>query len=65
MSQSVPAILRSPQKARRKKWTDSQMMAAMNAVKKGMSVKTATEEHGIPRSTLGDRILGNVHSPWN
>jgi len=55
--QSVPAVLHSPQKARRKKWTDSQMMAAMDAIKKGLSMRRAAEEH---RSTLEDRILGNV-----
>jgi len=36
------------------------MMAAMDAIKKGMSVKRAAEEHAIPRSTLEDRILGNI-----
>ena len=36
------------------------MVAAMEAVKGGCSMKRAAEEHGVPRTTLQDRILGNV-----
>ena len=36
------------------------MINAMDAVKKGSSVKKAAEEHAVPRSTLNDRITGRV-----
>ena len=36
------------------------MLAAMSAVKDGMLVKTAAEAHGVPVSTLRDRIKGRV-----
>ena len=36
------------------------MIAAMNSVSKGMGVKRAATEHGVPRSTLQDQINGNV-----
>jgi len=37
------------------------MRAVMDAVKKGMSIKRATEEHAVLRSTLQDRKC----NPWN
>ena len=36
------------------------MIAAMNAVKGGGHIKRAAEEHGMPVSTLCDRISGRV-----
>ena len=36
------------------------MLVAMTAVKGGSSIKTAVEEHGVPASTLRDRISGLV-----
>ena len=36
------------------------MGAAMNAVKHGCSVKRVAEEHGVPRTTLDDRVSGSV-----
>ena len=36
------------------------MRAAMDAVSKGMSVTRACKEYGVPRSTLHDRVHGNV-----
>ena len=36
------------------------MIAAMNAVKGGGHIKRAAEEHGVPVSTLRDRISGRV-----
>ena len=36
------------------------MRGAMDADSKGMSVSRAAKEHGVPRSTLHDRKLGNV-----
>ena len=34
-SHSAPAVLYSPEKIKRKRWTDCQMKAAMKAVEKG------------------------------
>jgi len=59
-SQYVTGVLCSPQKPRRKKSTDSHMMVVMDTFMKGMSMRRNAEEHAIPRSTLEDRILGNV-----
>ena len=50
-SQSAPAVLQSPRK--RKKWSESQMRAAMDAVSKGISVIRAY-------GTLHNRVHGNV-----
>ena len=36
------------------------MINAIEAVKQGCSVKRAAEEHGVPRTTLNDRISGRV-----
>ena len=36
------------------------MINAIEAVKKGCSIKRAAEEHGVPRSTLHDRITGRI-----
>ena len=35
------------------------MINAMEAVKKGSSIKRAAEENAVPRTTLQDRVLGN------
>ena len=43
-----------------KDWTDDKMKKAMRAVEEGCSIRKAAEEHGIPRSTLHDRITGKV-----
>ena len=43
-----------------KDWTDDKMKKAMRAVEEGCSMRKAAEEHGIPRSTLHDRITGKV-----
>jgi len=36
------------------------MVAAMEVVKGGCSIKRAAEDHNVPRTTLQDRILGRV-----
>ena len=42
-------------------WTDDSMLKAMEAVKEGkMGVNRAALEHGVPRTTLKDRIAGRV-----
>ena len=60
-SKSAPAVLirRSPVK-RRKQWTNIQMEKAMEAVMSGVGINRAAMEHGVPRTTLKDRISGRV-----
>ena len=42
--------------AKRKKWTDEQMKAAMKSViDDSLSANRAADLHGVPRSTLKDR----------
>lgn len=36
------------------------MRAPIDAVKKGMSMNRSAKEHGVPKSTLHDRVHGNV-----
>ena len=55
---SAPPTLESPRK--RLKWKNESMVSAMEAVKRGSSIKRAAEEHGVPRMMLQDRVLGNV-----
>ena len=57
-SNSAPPVLQSPKK--RLKWTNESMIRAMDAVTQGSSVKRAAEQHGVPRTTLRDRISGHV-----
>ena len=40
-SHSSPAVLHSPEKIKRKRWTDCQMKAAMKAVETGLSIRKA------------------------
>jgi transposase-like protein len=41
-------------------WTEEAMIAAMEAVKDGVSISRAAKEHGVPRTTLQDRHLGKI-----
>ncbi len=60
-SQSALAILRSPaKKVKRKQWTETQMKAALEAVASGSSVNRAAVDHGVPPTTLKDRLAGRV-----
>ena len=62
-SKSAPAILRSPgrpTKRKRKLWDSESMVAAMEAVKGGESILRAAKTHGVPRSTLQDRVNRKV-----
>ena len=66
-SKSAPPILirNSPVK-RRKQWTSSiQMEKAMEAVTLGVGINRAAMEHGVPRTTLKDRISGHVEHNVN
>ena len=55
---SVLPTLQSPKK--RLKWTNESTISAMEAVKRGSSIKGATEEHTVTRFTLQDQVLGHV-----
>ena len=45
--------------AKRKQWTDQQMIHAMEAVSSGnISINKASEMYGVPRTTLKDRLSG-------
>ena len=46
--------------SKRKQWSDEQMLAAIEAVEKGCGPNQAAKEHGVPKSTLKDRISGRV-----
>ena len=38
------------------KWTNQQMVAAMKALEDGGPVRGAAHEHGVPYSTLKDKV---------
>ena len=41
-------------------WPEESMSSALEAVARGMSVRKAAEEYGIPKSTLWEHVSGNV-----
>ena len=44
-------------KVKRKQWTETQMLAAINSVQNdGLSGNRAADLHGVPCSTLKDRL---------
>ena len=43
-----------------KQSNDDEMTGAMSAVRNGTTIRWAEEEHGVPPSTLRDRIRGRV-----
>ena len=60
-SRSAPAVLKTPTKpAKRKQWSNESMEAALEAVKKGLPVRKAATQFGVPRTTLQDRVNGKV-----
>jgi len=59
-SKSAPALSNTQTVSgkKRKQWTDEEMENAMHDVTDGnMSVLRAAKKHGIPKSTLHDRIF--------
>ena len=60
-SKSAPAVLRSPRREKRKQWDEDAMLAALEAVRSGCSIKQAALEHGVPRTTLYDRHIREDH----
>ena len=68
-STSAPAILIGTppaKRAKRRQWTENQMDMAINAVKSGKSgVNRAAKDHGVPPTTLKDRLSGRVQKNTN
>ena len=46
--------------SKRRQWSEESMIGAMKAVAEGTSISGAAREHGVPRTTLQDRVLGKV-----
>ena len=61
-SKSAPAAVRVEKTGpiMRRQWANGNMIAAMESVKGWLSVKRAAELHGVPRTTLQDRVKGKV-----
>ena len=61
-SKSAPATVSESRQANRsskhKQWTEKQMLATMETARSGLSANRAAEVHGVPRSTLKDRLSG-------
>ena len=58
---SVSHPKKSNRSLKRKQWTDEQMLAAIESVQTDhMSGNKAADLHGVPRSTLKDRLSGRV-----
>ena len=62
-SKSAPAVLRTPTKC--KQWSNDAMVSAMEEAERGMPVKHAARLFGVPKSTLRDRVAGNVKHGTN
>ena len=50
---------------KRRQWDPADMAAAMEAVKGGSTVSAATQQFGVPRKTLDDRVKGKVQHGTN
>ena len=61
-SRSAPAAINVEKRVKkRKQWTNEAMVAAMKSVMdENTPISRAAEMHGVPKSTLHDRISGNV-----
>jgi len=63
-SSSAPSVLINElpsKRAKRSQWTEIQMKKALDAVKSGKSgVNQAARDHGVPPTTLKDRLSGRV-----
>ena len=66
-SKSAPPVLQSPVKRiKRKQWTNEQMEKALKKVESGeTSINQAAKDHGVPRTTLKDRVSGRVEHRTN
>ena len=59
-SHSAPARLSHRRPNKRKEWHEDSMKAAIQTVEDGQSVSKAARDHGVPKTTLYDRISGRV-----
>ena len=62
-SKSAPASLRcvcNNRPKKRKGWLEESMTTAIKAVQEGRSISQAARDHGIPKTTLYDRVSGRV-----
>ena len=63
-SRSAPVDLRRSTNRNRQKrcknWLEESMKAALEAVKEGQSISQAARDHGVPKTTLYDRVSGRV-----
>ena len=57
---SAPAVLVNARPVKRKQWTKDQMDAAIESAKSGMAANRAAELDGVPKSTLKDRLSGQI-----
>ena len=65
-SRSAPPVLQSPKKVRRKQYTNLQIEKALEAVRSGKtSINQAALNHGVPRTTVKDRISRKVKHNTN
>ena len=45
-----------------KNWLEESIKAALEAVKEGQSISQAARDHGVPKTTLYNRVRGRVYS---
>ena len=59
---SRPTVNTANRPAKRRQWTNEQMIAAIKACRSGSSssINQAAKDHGVPASTLKDRLSGRV-----
>ena len=58
---SIPGYKKSLNRQRkRKQWNGAQMLSAIETAMSGVSANQATRQHGVPPSTLKDRLSGHV-----
>ena len=53
-------IPQKSQQSNRRQWSEESIIGAMKAVAEGTSITGAAREHGVPQTTLQDRVLGKV-----
>ena len=63
-SRSAPAVMMSDiTNKQHKQWTNESMCAAIQSVEDGSSVSQAARAHGVPYTTIYDRIVGSYDLP--
>ena len=59
-SVTSPAKKSPMRSTKRKQRSEQSILAAIKAVQEGQPIYTSAREHGVPRTTLQDRILGKI-----